>query len=77
MISEFWLALLEAIYLPIFEFYGSYSPFLTFVFLMFFFAIQIWVFWHLFLKPFVYLMKIFVRLIYKNSLWSEVEVDEK
>ena len=77
MISDFWLALLEAIYMPIYNFYGEYSSILTFIILLLFFTLQIWIFWHLFLKPFVFLLKIFVNFISKNSLWQEVEVDEK
>ena len=76
VLSQFWLTLIEAIYLPIFQFYG-YSSVLTFVFLIFFFALQIWIFWHLFLKPFVYVLKLLLNLICRNTLWKEVEVDEK
>jgi hypothetical protein len=76
IISNFWLALLEAIYLPINSFFG-YNSILAFVVLIFFVALQIWIFWHLFFKPYIYICKIFVNFIYKNYLWKEVEVDEK
>lgn len=76
VMSSFWLMLLEAIYLPIYNFFG-YDAILTFTILILFVMLQIWIFWHLFLKPFIYVLKIFVNFITKNYLWSSVEVDER
>ena len=76
VLSSFWVTLLETIYLPILNFFG-YNSALTFAILILFVMLQIWVFYHLFLKPFIYILKIFVNFIFKNNLWSEVEVDER
>lgn len=75
ILSTFWLSLLETIYLPIYNFFG-YNSVLTFVILTLFVMFQIWTFWHLFLKPFIYVLKIFINFVFKNNLWSYVEVDE-
>lgn len=76
IISNFWLTLLEVMYLPINTFFG-YNSIISFVFLILFVMLQIWIFYHLFFKPFIYILKIFVNFIFKNYLWSSVEVDEK
>jgi hypothetical protein len=77
MISKFWLALLETIYLPIYNFFG-YNAIISFVVLILFVAMQIWVFWHFFFKSIIYICKIFVNFINKNTLFDKgVEIDEK
>lgn len=72
ILSNFWLTLLETIYLPIITFFG-YDPIISFVFLILFVFLQIWIFYHLFLKPFICILKIFVNFIFKNYLWSSVD----
>jgi hypothetical protein len=77
MISNFWLTVLEVLYLPIYQFFG-YNSIITFIILLFFVMFQLWLFWHLFLKPFVYIFKVFIDFINQNLLWKQgVEVDEK
>lgn len=76
MISEIWLKLIEAIYIPLYRFFG-YQPFISLIVWVLFTAMQIWVFWHFFFKPYIYVCKMFFVLINKNSLFKEVEVDEK
>ena len=76
VLQQFWLTLLEVLYLPIYSFIG-YDSFVTFVCLVLFVALQLWCFWHLFFKPFIYVLKFFVTFINKNLFFSEVEVDEK
>lgn len=75
VINSFWISVLEAIFLPIIDFYG-FSPILTFVILVFVFALQVFIFWHLFLKPFIYIFKVFSSLITQRVLWKE-PADEK
>lgn len=75
VLSNFWLGLFEAMYLPLLNFFG-YDSVLSFVFLIFFTALQLWIFWHLFFKPFVYILKLLFNFICKNFLWKDVEVDE-
>lgn len=74
--SAFWLSLLEVFYLPIYNFFG-YNSLISFLILTLFVMLQLWVFWHLFLKPFVYLFKVIIDFIDRNLLWKEVEVGEK
>lgn len=76
ILSEFWIILLEVIYLPIYNFFG-YDGFLTFVTLVLFVATQFWIFWHLFLKPYIYIIKFFINFVNRNFLFKEVEAGEK
>lgn len=76
VISQFWLALLEAIYLPIYNFFG-YNSIISLIVLVLFVGMQIWCFWHFFFKPIIYLIKFMLNLIIPNYLFKEVEVDEK
>lgn len=76
IISQFWLVLLETIYLPVYNFFG-YNAILSFIILALFVALQIWVFWHFFFKPFIYVCKLFVNFIQRNTLFKDVEVGEK
>ncbi len=76
MLNNFWLSLLETIYLPIYNFFG-YNSIISLVVLILFVAMQIWVFWHFFLKPIIYVCKIFVNFISKNTLFRSVEIGEK
>lgn len=72
ILGEFWLSLLETIYMPIYNFLG-YSPLITFVVLALFIILQIWIFWHLFLKPFIYIFKVFINFVFKHNLWCDYE----
>ena len=76
VLQQFWLVLLETIYLPIYNFFG-YDSVISLVVLTLFVALQIWVFWHFFFKPIIYVCKLLLCLINRNWLWKEVEVDEK
>ena len=76
VISQFWLALLETIYLPIYNFFG-YNSIISLIVLVLFVGMQIWCFWHFFFKPIIYVLKFMLGLVFPNSLFKEVEVDEK
>lgn len=76
ILNLFWCQLFEIIYLPIYNFFG-YDSVVTFVLLVLFVAMQIWIFWHFFFKPFIYVCKVFVNFIHSNLLFKEIEVDEK
>lgn len=76
IISQFWLLLLETIYMPVYNFFG-YDSLIAFIIIVLFVAMQIWVFWHFFFKPYIYVCKLFINLIPRNTLFKEVEVDEK
>ena len=76
ILSEFWLSVLETIYMPVYNFFG-YNGLLTAIILGLFTAVQVWIWYHLFFKVFVYVCKIFSDFIVKNLLWKDVEVDEK
>lgn len=72
VLGQFWLSMLETIYMPIYTFIG-YNPLLTFIIIALFVILQIWIFWHLFLKPFIYILKIFVSFVFKHNLWRDYE----
>lgn len=76
ILNQFWGQLFQVIYMPLYNFFG-YDSVLTFIALVLFVAMQIWVFWHLFFKPFIYVCKVFINFIQRNLLFKEVEVDEK
>lgn len=76
ILQEFWLTLFEVLYLPIYEFMG-YNSIIAFVCLCLFVAMQVWIFWHFFFKPYIYVCKIFLSIINRNLLFKEVEVDEE
>lgn len=76
VISQFWLTLLEVIYLPIYNFFG-YNSILSLIVLVLFIGMQIWVFWHFFFKPIIYMIKFILNLVIPNLFFKEVEVDEK
>jgi len=76
VLSEFWLELFTTIYMPIYNFLG-YNGILSFILVVFFVAFQIWVFYHLFFKIFLYVLKFLTTMIVKNLLWREVEIDER
>ena len=75
-LSMFWLTLLETIYIPIYDFFG-FNSIISLIVLVLFVGMQIWVFWHFFFKPIIYMIKFILNLIVPNYLFSEVEVDEK
>lgn len=62
--------------MPIYEFFG-YNSQISFVFLALFTAFQIWIFYHFLIKPLMLVAKIFVDIIYKNTLFRSVEYGEK
>lgn len=75
-IHEFWLILLETLYLPIYHFFG-YDAVIALIFWVIFTAMQVWVWWHFFFKPIIWVIKKFLYLISPNKFWKYVEVDEK
>ncbi len=76
VLSNFWLSLLEVIIIPFNDFFG-YNNLLSFILLIFFVAVQLWIFYHLFLKPFFLIFKFFLDFVNNHFLWKEVEFDEK
>lgn len=75
-IQQFWLVLLETLYLPIYNFFG-YDAVISLIFWVLFTAMQIWVWWHFFFKPIIYVIKMFFNIVNPNKLWRYVEVYEK
>lgn len=75
-LSLFWVTLLETIYMPIYNFFG-YNSIISLIVLVLFVGMQIWVFWHFFFKPFVFILKFLISLVIPNYMFKEVEVGEK
>ena len=73
--SEFWIQFLEYLYLPIQSFLGDFDPLIGFLVLFAFFALQIWLVYHLFLKPIKMVFKFLFDIVKKNILWSDYDED--
>ena len=61
VLNSFWVELLELIYLPIQSLVG-FSPLLAFVVIAIFMALQLFIFYSIIVKPFVYLFKLLFKL---------------